>query len=338
MIEYPDRLALAQRPTPLQPLRRLQQVQGGPLIWLKRDDLTGAELSGNKVRKLEFLLAEAQSQGCTALITCGGIQSNHCRATALAAARLGLHCHLILRGLPEASSDGNQLLDELCGASCEYHRPAQYFNHLDEYFTAATQRLAADGHRAFSIPTGGSNGIGVWGYVDACRELAADFEAQAINPSAIFSATGSGGTQAGLVAGQRAYQLDATVFGINVCDDEAYFKRKVSDDLAEWQQRYPQAQSLGAFGPDDVNVIDGYVGAGYARADDALLQSIARLAQLEGVVLDPVYSGKAFHGLLQELEKGLFHDATDLVFIHTGGIFGLFPYREQLANLEKVTL
>ncbi len=338
MIEYPSRLALAQLPTPLQPLRRLQQARGGPLVWLKRDDLTGAELSGNKVRKLEFLLAEAQQQGCDALITCGGIQSNHCRATALAAARLGMRCHLILRGLPAADSDGNQLLDELCGASCEYHRPAQYFTRLDTLFAEAEQRLVAGGHKVLAIPTGGSNGIGVWGYIEACRELSADFARHGIAPAAILSATGSGGTQAGLVAGQRIYQLGAEVFGINVCDDEDYFKQKVSDDLAQWQQRYTQARAFGRFGPDDVHVIDGYVGEGYARAGAPLLATIAEIARLEGIVLDPVYSGKAFHGLLQEIERGRFADASDLVFIHTGGIFGLFPYREQLAELPKATL
>lgn len=327
-INYPPRIKLAHTPTPLQPLRRLQQHIGGPLIWLKRDDMTGSTLSGNKVRKLEFIVAKAQASGCNALITCGGIQSNHCRATALVAAQLGLQCHLILRGVPSATdvSDGNQLLDELSGCSISYHSPADYAANLPALFAKVSNDFAQSGCRAFAIPTGGSDGDGLWGYIAACEEMSNDFITQGISPSAIITASGSGGTQAGLIVGAHLLNMQANIYGINVCDDEQYFINKIKDDIADWQLKYP-AQSKTEISADMIRVIDGYVGAGYAKAGRSVIDTIIMLSRTEGVVLDPVYSGKAFDGLLQEIESGRFADDTDIVFIHTGGVFGLFPYK-----------
>ncbi len=333
MLKYPPRLPLAQLPTPLQPLRRLQHREGGPLIWLKRDDMTGATLSGNKVRKLEFILAQAQLEGFDAVITCGGIQSNHCRATALAAAQLGFACHLILRGMPEHGqpAQGNHLLDELAGASIEYAAPKEYFAGLDDIFRRQIDQYERLGKKALAIPTGGSNGIGIWGYIEATRELMDDCVALAFDPTAIICASGSGGTQAGLTVGAAIYCSGAKVYGINVCDDEDYFVNKVSADVEQWRQINPEASAHLKQGPLGIHVIGGYVGAGYGQADKDVFDTIKMLGALEGVVLDPVYTGKAFDGLLKEIRQGRFADEKNLIFVHTGGVFGLAPYAADLS-------
>ena len=325
-IDYPPRLALAQTPTPLHPLRRFCAQHDLPLIWLKRDDLTGSVLGGNKIRKLEFTLAKAQQEGCDVLLTCGGVQSNHCRTTALLGAQLGFDVHLILRGEEQSPADANLLLDQLAGAKISYYSTADFVANLAEIFAGLQQDYAAQGRKACVIPTGASDGVGVWGYIAACEELADNFKAHAIQPQHIITASGSGGTQAGLTAGTYLFGLGAQVWGVNVCDDEAYFMHKVKADLREWQQQYNIAIDLEQL---SISVVDGYVGAGYARASNDVLAMIHDVARLEGIVFDPVYTGKAFTGLVQELKAGRFGDG-DCVFIHTGGVFGLYAYKDQL--------
>jgi D-cysteine desulfhydrase len=328
---YPPYLKLAQTPTPFLAMDRLSEIIGGPRIWVKRDDMTGSAVSGNKIRKLEFTLAKAIAEGCNTIITCGGVQSNHCRSTALLCAQLGLKCHLILRGDPDSEVDGNLLLDRIVGAEISFYSNAEYQRRGKEIYQHWLDHYASLGDKAFAIPVGASDGTGVWGYIAACAELQQDFIQADIKPKHIISATGSGGTQAGLVAGNALFALDATIWGINVCDDEAYFINKVHEDLAEWQRWYadllPSALDTHLF---PVNVIDGYVGPGYARATKDVFETMQLAAQLEGIILDPVYTGKAFHGMLEEIKKGRFDDSDNIVFIHTGGIFGLFPQRQQL--------
>ena len=326
MINFPEKLSLAQTPTPLQPLDRLSDELGGPRIWVKRDDMTGCAISGNKVRKLEFVLAQALAEGADTLITCGGIQSNHCRATAILGAQLGLKVHLILRGTPPDELDGNLLLDHLTAARVSYY-PVTEYQHLDTLFNQWQLHYRNQGHHPFIIPTGASNGTGAWGYINCARELADDFSHHQITPSVIVSATGSGGTQAGLTLGAHLFQLNALVLGMAVCDDADYFIRKVREDMRDWQQQssvYLDIEKI------EIHVNDQYIGPGYAKATPEIFSTIRQLAALEGVILDPVYSGKAFHGLLQEIRAGQFDDASDIVFIHTGGLFGLFSQRNQL--------
>ncbi|HQQ64360.1 MAG TPA: D-cysteine desulfhydrase family protein [Pseudomonadales bacterium] len=328
-----SKLSLACLPTPLVLLERLSASLGtGQRVWIKRDDLTGCALSGNKVRKLEFTLADALQHGADTIITCGGVQSNHCRATAILGAQLGLKVHLILRGTPQEmqSLSGNVLLDLLCGAEIELHPAHHYNKNFKVLYNDALDRYRQAGSRPYWITTGASDAVGVWGYVAACEELRADFEKQRITNPHIVCASGSGGTQAGLVAGNILHELDATVWGINVCDDEAYFLRKIRDDLKAWKKKYRLSFAIDEW---DINIIDGYVGEGYAKASDELLALIADVARLEGLILDPVYSGKAFYGMLSEIQRGRFADSKDIVFIHTGGIFGLQPYAGQLAKV-----
>lgn len=327
MIQYPDKLNLAQTPTPLQPLDRLSAELGGPRIWVKRDDLTGCAISGNKVRKLEFVLAQALADGCDTLITCGGLQSNHCRATAVLGAQLGLKVHLLLRGdLPAEVPDGNLFLNYLAGAEVSCYSRQQYQQQLNELLTHWADHYRGLGRKPCVIPTGASNGVGAWGYINCVRELTEDFRQQGIEPSLIVNASGSGGTQAGLTAGAHLYGLKAPVLGMAVCDDASYFQTKVKADLVEWQSLYNIDIDLDKL---QIQVNDRHIGPGYARATKEIFASIRHLAALEGLLLDPVYSGKAFHGLLEEIKAGQFADAENIIFIHTGGLFGLFAQRDQ---------
>ncbi len=330
-VSYPARLKLAQTPTPLTFLKRLSARFGGPRIWVKRDDMTGGAVSGNKIRKLEFILAKAINEGCDTVITCGGVQSNHCRTTALLCAQLGLKCHLILRGQPDSTVDGNLLLDRLTGATISFYSNVEFQQRGDQIYQQWVEHYAAQGNKALAVPVGASDGHGLWGYIAACEELKADFIREQIQPKHIVVATGSGGTQAGLTAGNRLFELGTTVWGVNVCDDEAYFLQKVREDLLQWQQWYgsmlPASLDINTL---PINVIDGYVGAGYAQAGAEVFDTIQRVAEQEGLILDPVYTGKGFHGMLDQLQQGHFNDSEDIVFVHTGGIFGLFPQREQL--------
>ena len=323
-LAYPRKIDLASTPTPLQYLERASTKWGcGHRLWVKRDDLTGSTLSGNKVRKLEFIAAHAIDNNCDTLITCGGVQSNHCRATAFVGAQLGLDVHLLLRGAEPSEREGNLLLDHLAGATVSHYHPQQYAREIDDLFVQWQAHYTENGHRPLAIPTGGSDGIGVWGYIAACEELAVDFQRAAIERAHIVTASGSGGTQAGLTLGAALHDLPATVWGVNVCDDEQYFLDKVTSDAADWAARYPDTPRVAV----QPRVLDGYVGQGYGVASAEVFHLIAELSALEGLVLDPVYTGKAFAGMVAEIARGRFEGCQDIVFIHTGGIFGLFPQR-----------
>lgn len=321
-LEYPRKVDLARTPTPLQLLHRASARWGaGHRLWIKRDDLTGCALSGNKVRKLEYITAYAIDNGYDTLITCGGIQSNHCRATAFAGAQLGLGVHLLLRGTGGKPAEGNLLLDHLAGARVSCYPVGEYVQNLDNLFSQWQQHYAEQGQRALAVPTGGSDGIGVWGYIAGAQELGGDLQAAGIDQAHVVCATGSGGTQAGLTLGAALHQLPVTVWGINVCDDERYFLDKVAADAADWRRRYPAVPPV----QPETRVLDGYVGDGYAKASPQVFEMIAELCRLEGVLLDPVYTGKAFAGLVTEIAAGRFEGCKDIVFMHTGGIFGVFP-------------
>jgi len=327
---YPRKINLAQTPTPLQYLERASAKWGcGHRLWVKRDDLTGCTLSGNKVRKLEFIAAHAIDNGCDTIITCGGLQSNHCRATAFAGAQLGLGVHLLLRGTQTLEWEGNLLLDHLAGAVVNCYPVQQYVSEIDVLFEQWQSHYAAQGRKALAVPTGGSDGIGAWGYIAACEELAQDFHVAGIEEAHIVTATGSGGTQTGLTLGVALHGVPATVWGINVCDDEKYFLNKVASDVADWRRRYPQTPAVAV----EPRVLDGYVGQGYAIAGSAVFGLIAELGRMEGLVLDPVYTGKAFAGLVAEIANGRFEGCRDIVFVHTGGIFGVFPQRAGFAGI-----
>ncbi|NRB39278.1 MAG: D-cysteine desulfhydrase family protein [Pseudomonadales bacterium] len=324
-----EQLPLALLPTPFHLLTRLSEQLAGPRIWIKRDDLTGCAASGNKIRKLAYTLAYAKNNGCDTVITCGGLQSNHCRATAILAAQQGLKCILILRGSPPEKLLANTLLGALAGAQIHYHQVKDYQKNCAQLLLQAQEGVADNGGRAHIIPTGASDGIGAWGYIDAAFELMDDFKRNDLSPAAVVFATGSGGTQAGLTLGMHLAKSSIDILGVNVCDDAAYFQAKVRSDCQDWQQRFDKTCSI------DVNrlniqVLDGYVGPGYGLADASVFELIHKLASVEGIVLDPCYTGKAFLALVKEIQKGRFDNRQDVVFLHTGGIFSNFAYIDEL--------
>ena len=323
IIDYPRRELLAVLPSPFHLLTRASARWGrGRRIWCKRDDLTGSLLTGNKVRKLEFIAAEALDADYSVLVTAGALQSNHCRATAAVAAQLGLRCELILRG-EEQELSGNYLLSKMLNADITYVSKATTGDEMTTHLVSAEARWASRGEKALTIPIGGSDETGIWGYISAVEELAVDTARCDLQRTAIVHATGSGGTQAGLNAGVLLHDVPADVISYAVCDDEAYFNEKAQQD---WDNLRAKRSDL-PNKPIKIQTVDSYIGPGYGRAGSEVFDTLTELAALEGIALDPVYTGKAFHGLIADLEAGTFRsDASDIIFVHTGGVFGIFPH------------
>ena len=318
-MDEPPRLSLANIPTRGHWLR---YTRNGTRFWIKRDDQTGSELMGNKVRKLEFLMAEAMGQHATHVITCGGEQSNHARATAMAAAQLGMKSVLVLRtDDPEKppAPTGNIRLDVMVGADIVWiSRPA--WKDRNRLLDEQAARVRAAGGVPYIVPEGGSNALGSWGYVRAMHELVEDVK-DLPKPLTIVYACGSGGTGAGLVMGWKLLQPEGiSVAGVNVCDDRAYFVEAIGTICREMSARW----ALPSVPDDDIVLVDGHVGAGYAKSRPEELATAAELCRADGVVLDPVYTGKAFHGVCMELDKDPKRFGETVVFVHTGGMFGLF--------------
>ena len=318
----PKRLPLACLPTPIAYLERLTRVAGGPELWIKRDDHTGIELSGNKVRKLEFALQEALDTGCDTLVTCGGVQSNHARATAAAAAKLGLGCVLVLNAEPNPIHQGNYLLDEWLNAEVRLIRPEDTPARV-EIMQGVCDELAAKGRKGYVLPLGASNGIGSMGYVAAMQEICEQEAALGFQFDAIVCAVGSGGTLGGLVLGRAMFHHPGLVYGVPITDDADYFQPVIQGILLESMAVLGESFDLPA---GELHFLDGYAGRGYALSRPEELDTIRLVARTEGVILDPVYTGKAMHGLLSEIQKGTFAETKRLLFLHTGGLFGAFHF------------
>lgn len=325
------RLHLANLPTPIEKLSRISKEWGVDL-WVKRDDLSGSETSGNKIRKLEYTVAKALDLGAQVLITCGGIQSNHCRATAAVAAKMGIKSHLVLRIDDTPPLEGNYLLDKILGAKITFISRPDYSNRRGEIMADIAKKYEEQGIRAYVIPEGASDGTGNLGYIHAVEEITKQEEELGVKFDAIVCAVGSGGTYSGLFLGSKIYSPEKTVYGFNVCDDEEYFLN-VCETIAK-----DTVESLGAdieVRREDMHIIDGYKGEGYAISTTEELSFITDIARKEGIIFDPVYTGKAFIGLADKIKKGFFTKHKHILFIHTGGHFGLFPKQGQFEEVVK---
>ncbi|MEM9195012.1 MAG: D-cysteine desulfhydrase [Myxococcota bacterium] len=321
------RIRLAHLPTPLEPMRRLSEALGGPNLWIKRDDCTGLATGGNKTRKLEFLMAEAVAQSADTVVTVGAYQSNHVRQTAAAAAKLGLACEVVLEHrVPHPDSDylrsGNRFLNDLFLATThEVETGGQPKERMKEVGEACRARGAVP----YLIPGGGSNTTGALGYALCAQELLYQAAELDLRIDGVVHATGSAGTQAGLVAGLEALNSHVPVLGISIQrknDEQLPKVRTLVDAMAD------RLEVRGGIDDTRVQVNDNYIGPGYGYSSEAMVEAIRMCAELEGLLLDPVYSGKGMAGLIDLCRRGHFKKDENIVFIHTGGSVSLFAYLE----------
>ena len=331
MLSRFPRVSLAHLPTPLELLPRLTEHLGGPNIYVKRDDCTGLGTGGNKTRKLEFLMADAEANNADVIITQGAVQSNHARQTAAAACKMGMDCELIFEKRVTDASDpylnsGNVLLDRIFGANL---RDVEKGTDMDAAMESVAAELRGAGKTPYIIPGGGSNRIGALGYVDSALEFLLQAKDQGFAINHVVHATGSAGTQAGLITGLRASGTDIPLLGIGVNAPRDIQEEKVFKLAVE------TADYVGS--PDTVKREDivancDYVGEGYGIPTKEMNDAVILLARLEGLLFDPVYSGKGLAGMLDLVGKGYFGDAQNIVFVHTGGIAGLFGYSDKLVT------
>jgi D-cysteine desulfhydrase len=339
---HPKRLKLAHLPTPIQKLERLS-AEFGREIYLWRDDLTGFVESGNKVRKLEFLLADALKQGARRIITVGAVQSNHTRATAYCARRLGFEVTLLVREPkggrdPREPATGNLLLNQISGADLKFITYADYqkANFVSQPFLDAEAEASRQrGEKPYAIPAGGSVPLGCWGYISAVEEMLATWAGLGLGsciPDALFFAVGSGGTHAGLHLGYEIHGLPTDqLWAVNISDSAEYFHKRVGELIEATVHEFNLNSRERAF-----QILDGHVGEGYSIASDDDLRFYAKLAREEGVLMDPAYCGKAFRGMLAELRKGPDRFGKRILFLQSGGLFALEAYREQFGRVLGV--
>ena len=319
------RLRLCQLPTPIQRLRRVEEALGiedGPQLYIKRDDLTGLGLGGNKGRKLEFCLAEAQEQGADVVINSGGVQSNCCRQTAIAARALGYEAHLFLKGRRPERFTGNLLPSKLCGAQFHFVAPSDTRGYREGPAELA-EELRAEGRRPYVIPVGASNNTGAMGYVNAAREIKAQEDELGAPFDWVFTATGSTGTQTGLLAGTRLFGLAARTVGVAVSPvEDPDGRRRGIARFATSVMR--QLGSTDTVQPEEVSLLTDYAGEGYGIPTPGGRAAVRTLAELAGIFLDYTYTGKAMAGLLDRVKQGHFQRHERILFVHTGGHIGLF--------------
>ncbi len=319
------RVRLGHLPTPIEPMPNLSKSLGGPRLWIKRDDCTGLSTGGNKTRKLEFLMADALAQGADTVITQGATQSNHARQTAAAAARLGMACHILLEDRtgsrdPQYTLNGNVLLDRLHGATISKRAGGA---DMAAEMERLADRVKNDGRKPYVIPGGGSNPVGALGYVNCALELLSQVNDMGLVPASVVHGTGSAGTQAGLVTGLIASRSGIPVLGIGVRAPKA----RQEEMVLALARRTADYLGLGDIVRGEHVVANcDYVGDGYGVPTTGMVDAVRQVAQLEGILLDPVYSGKAMAGLIDLVRRGHFRADSDVVFLHTGGSAALFGY------------
>ncbi|MEH7123076.1 D-cysteine desulfhydrase [Bacillus sp. JJ1773] len=332
------RIKYTENPTPIEYLGNFSKALEGPNIFIKRDDLLGLTLGGNKTRKLEFLMADAKEKGADTIITCGAVQSNHCRLTLSAAVKEGLKCVLVLEERVPSSynpqASGNNFLFNLLGVENVIVVPGGS-DMLNEMKIVADE-LAEKGRKPYVIPGGGSNEIGVVGYVACAQEIIEQTANSGLNIDYIVVASGSGGTHAGLLTGLFGEGCQIPIIGINVGRAEAAQKQLIQNLVSKTAKFIGLEEEI----PNELVVCkDNYVGPGYSLETNEMIESVQLLARTEGILLDPVYTGKVMAGLIDHVRKGYFKKNDNVLFIHTGGSPGLFAYESTvLQNINKKIL
>jgi D-cysteine desulfhydrase len=328
-LEDYKRVELGFVPTPIESLERLG-AELGLQLFAKRDDFTGFGGGGNKVRKLEYLMADAIARKAKVLITTGGHQSNHARMVAAAARRFGMRAVLVLRGHSPAEYQGNLLLDRLLGAELEFLDPDAYFVEIDPRMEAHAKAARDAGEVPYVIPLGGANPLGALGYVRAVDEMAAQLEAMGLSPpDVILAPAGSGGTLAGLYVGCRRRWPKAKIVGISVSRDARWFQERISAMATECAALLGPGET---WSPEDIWIEDAFVGTAYGVPSPGGNDAIRLAARREGMLLDPVYTGKAMHGLRELARRGAIAAGSTVVFLHCGGSPALYPFAKQLAE------
>jgi len=317
--------------TPIEKASRFSEVLGGPDIYIKRDDLLGLSAGGNKTRKLEFLVADALAQGADTLITCGAVQSNHCRLTLSAAVKEGLKCRFVLEervpGSFDPKASGNIFLYNLLGI--EEIKVVQAGSDLMAEMEQVAEQLAAEGRKGYIIPVGGSNAIGATGYVACAQEILDQTFKLGLNIDALVCASGSAGTQAGLITGFYGCNMNIPVVGINVSRE-----KEEQEDIVYGLVR-ETAKHVGVnfeIPRDAVNCFGDYVGPGYSLPTPEMAEAVKLVARTEGILLDPVYTGKTMAGLIDLIRQGYFKKEANILFVHTGGSPALYVYKEYILS------
>jgi D-cysteine desulfhydrase len=315
------REAILHAATPIHRLERFSQ-EIGCNIYMKRDDLTGMGLSGNKIRKLEYHLFKARAEGANCMITCGGIQSNHARVTAVLCRRFGLHPVLILGGTdPGPDYQGNLLLDKLLDAEIHWVDEHDLFHNSDKMIAETAAELHKNGYQPYVMPMGGTDSVGLNGYIAAGLEIREQEKQMHTAFDAIFCAVGTGGTLGGLIIFKELIDWKVRLYGVNVMLNAEYFRERIDVLVREFIDGHKLSLPHHR---DMIQMVDGFVGPGYAKTTPEGVGLIKRIARLEGIFLDPVYTGKAFQGMMKMIEDGRFTQRSNILFLHTGGMFGLF--------------
>lgn len=314
-----NKIKLANLPTPIQKLNNISE-NTGKNIYLKRDDYTGMELTGNKIRKLEYVLADALAKGANTIITAGGLQSNHCRATAAACAKLGLECHLVLKEKEVYHEEGNLFLDYMFGAKIHLISKDEDRN---AYMEQLAQELEAEDKNTYLIPIGASNAVGSLGYQETYEEIIEQEKQMDTSFDTIVVTVGSGGTYAGLWLANHLLNKEKKILGFSVDASTEEFTRKVINIVKEMNTEVKDF--------DSIHINDRYIGEGYSIATSEEIEDYVKIAKQEGVLFDPCYTGKAFRGLLKEIQKGELDHAENILFIHTGGLYGWTQENREIA-------
>lgn len=317
------RISLGFFPTPLHELKNLSQMLNGPRIFIKRDDQTGLALGGNKVRKLEYIMADALAKQSQVIITVGAVSSNHARQTAAAAAILGLECHLVLIGRQPQERQGNYLLDDLLGAECSCVRNSQVASTVE----ILMQQYRDEGKNPYFIPAGGHSTEGVIAYMQACQEIQQQAE---YDYAAIVTAVGTGTTYAGLYLGEKTKNHAPQVIGISVGGDQNWCSEEILSIIHPLEKQMGMILSQA----QDLSIYYDYIGAGYTKTYPQLREVIKLTARQEGILLDPVYSGKAMLGLIDLIKQGYFTREQNVLFLHTGGAPEIFSYNTFLTEID----